>query len=252
MRPGGGGDRAQTRSKAPTVAQALVIVAMLAGVGLATVARDSSRSPQAVAATATSMTPTPPDPVGATWRFLRRPATTPPRLTATAPAPRAPAPSTPHVVARPSGSHAPPPHPPPPPPVAVGSSAAASAVFAAINQSRSAAGLPALRWSGGLSRSAHLHNLAMAAADQLSHQLPGEASLGTRVDQQGVGWSWVAENVGESPSLSTGGALGLEQLMMGDAGHRDNILARSATLVGVDAVYDTVHHMLWLTEDFAN
>jgi uncharacterized protein YkwD len=92
----------------------------------------------------------------------------------------------------------------------------------------------------------------MAAADQLSHQLPGEASLGTRVSQQGVGWSWVAENVGESPSLSTGGALGLEQLMMRDAGHRDNILARSATLVGVDAVYDTVHHMLWLTEDFAN
>jgi uncharacterized protein YkwD len=124
-------------------------------------------------------------------------------------------------------------------------------VFAAINQSRAAAGLPALRWSGGLSRSAHLHNLAMAAADQLSHQLPGEASLGTRISQQG-GWSWVAENVGQSPSLSTGGALALEQLMMGDAGHRDNILATSASLVAVDVAYDTVHHMLWLTEDFAN
>lgn len=125
-------------------------------------------------------------------------------------------------------------------------------MFAAINQSRAAAGLPAVRWSGELSRSAHLHNLAMAAADQLSHQLAGEASLGTRLSQQGVSWSWLAENVGESPSLSTGGALGVEQLMMGDAGHRANILARSATLVGVDAVYDTVHHMLWLTEDFAN
>jgi uncharacterized protein YkwD len=251
MRPGGGGDRAQTRAKPPTVAQALVIIAMLGGVGVATVATDTTTPPQAGAATATTITSTPPEPVGATWRFLRRPATPPPLPTAAA-APRAPTPPAPHRVAGPSGSHAPPPHAPPPPPVPLGSSSAASAVFAAINQSRAAAGLPALRWSGGLSRSAHLHNLAMAAADQLSHQLPGEASLGTRVSQQGVGWSWVAENVGESPSLSTGGALGLEQLMMGDAGHRDNILARSATIVGVDAVYDTVHHMLWLTEDFAN
>jgi uncharacterized protein YkwD len=224
---------------------------MLAGVGVATVATDTSPPPQPVAVTATTITPTPPDPVGATWRHLRVPPTPSPLPTAAA-APRAPTPPAPHGVAGPSGTHAPPPHPPPPPPVPAGSASAAGAVFAAINQSRAAAGLPALRWSGGLSRSAHLHNLAMAAADQLSHQLPGEASLGTRVSQQGVSWSWVAENVGESPSLSTGGALGLEQLMMGDAGHRDNILARSATLVGVDAVYDTVHHMLWLTQDFAN
>ncbi|MEO8899118.1 MAG: CAP domain-containing protein [Candidatus Dormibacter sp.] len=125
-------------------------------------------------------------------------------------------------------------------------------MFAAINQSRAAVGLPALRWSGGLSRSAHLHNLAMAAADHLSHQLPGETSLGTRVSQQGVSWSWVAENIGESPSLSIGGTLGLEQLMMGDAGHRDNILAPSASIVGVDVVYDAVHQWLWLTQDFAN
>jgi uncharacterized protein YkwD len=246
MRPGGGG--ARTRAKAPTVAQTLVIIAMLAGVGVATVATDTS--PPRQPATATTITPTPPDPVGATWRHLRVPPTPSPLPTAAAP--RAPTPPAPHGVAGPSGSHAPPPHPPPPPPVPVGSSSAAGAVFAAINHSRAAAGLPALRWSGGLSRSAHLHNVAMAAANQLSHQLPGEASLGTRVSQQGVSWSWVAENVGETPSLSTGGALGLEQLMMGDAGHRDNILARSATLVGVDAVYDPVHHMLWLTQDFAN
>jgi uncharacterized protein YkwD len=249
MRPGGGG--ARTRAKASTVAQTLVIIAMLAGVGVATVATDTSPSPQPAAVTATTPTPTPPDPVGATWRFLRRPATPSPLPTA-ATAPRAPTPPAPHGVAGPSATQAPPRHPPPPPPAPAGAASAAGAVFAAINQSRAAAGLRALRWSGGLSRSAHLHNVAMAAANQLSHQLPGEASLGTRVSQQGVSWSWVAENVGETPSLSTGGALGLEQLMMGDAGHRDNILARSATLVGVDAVYDTVHHMLWLTQDFAN
>jgi uncharacterized protein YkwD len=251
MRPGGGGARARTRAKAPSVARTLAIIAMLAGVGVAMVAMDHSPPPQPVAVTVT--TTTAPDPTGATWRHLYVPPTPSPPAAAAAPrAPTPPTPPAPHGVAEPPATHAPPPHPPPLPPAPVGSASVASAMFAAINQSRAAAGLPALRWSGGLSRGAHLHNLAMAAADQLSHQLPGEATLGTRVSQQGVSWSWVAENVGESSSLSTGGALVLEQLMMGDAGHRDNILARSATLVGVDAVYDTVHHVLWLTEDFAN
>ncbi len=130
--------------------------------------------------------------------------------------------------------------------------AAAAAVVAAINHSRAARGIPVLWWGVRVTRSAHLHNLAMAAANTLSHQLPGEASLGTRVTRQGVSWTWVGENVGESPSLSTSGALFLEQLMMGDAGHRNNILTRYACVVGVDVVYDTVHHKLWLTEDFAN
>jgi hypothetical protein len=40
--------------------------------------------------------------------------------------------------------------------------------------------------------------------------------------------------------------------MMGDSGHRNNILSRYAIVVGVDVVFDTVHHKLWLTEDFAN
>ncbi|HEX4579890.1 MAG TPA: CAP domain-containing protein [Candidatus Dormibacteraeota bacterium] len=125
-------------------------------------------------------------------------------------------------------------------------------MFAAINQSRAAVGLPALQWSSGLSRSAHLHNLAMASADQLSHQVAGEAPLGTRISQQGIAWTWVGENVGQSPTLSTAGALYLEQLMLGDAVHRPQILTTLGTMVGVDVVFDTAHHMLWLTEDFAN
>src|SRR2546428_10568001 len=49
----------------------------------------------------------------------------------------------------------------------------AQAVFRAINQSRSTNGLPPLRWSNALSNSAKQHNLAMQAANTLSHQLPG-------------------------------------------------------------------------------
>lgn len=92
----------------------------------------------------------------------------------------------------------------------------------------------------------------MAAGNQLSHQLLGEAALSTRVSAQGVPWSWVAENVGESPTFSSGAALALEQLMLGDLPHRQNILTGTGTLVGVDVVFDAVHHRLWLTEDFAN
>jgi uncharacterized protein YkwD len=129
-------------------------------------------------------------------------------------------------------------------------------VFAAINASRAAAGLRPLQWSAGLSRSAHAHNLAMAAADQLSHQCPGEASLGTRVSAQGVSWSWAGENIGMSSSLSTGGALNLEQMMVNETPpndpHRVDILTTTGTMVGVDVVFDTTHHTLWLTEDFAN
>jgi uncharacterized protein YkwD len=136
--------------------------------------------------------------------------------------------------------------------VASAQTAAAAAVVAAINHSRAIRGIPVLWWGVRVTASAHAHNLAMEAANTLSHQLPGEASLGTRISRQGVSWTWVGENVGESPSLSTAGALFLEQLMMGDAGHRNNILTRYACVVGVDVVFDTVHHKLWLTEDFAN
>jgi uncharacterized protein YkwD len=130
--------------------------------------------------------------------------------------------------------------------------AAAASVLAAINHSRAVAHLPALWMGGRLVNGAHAHNLAMAAANQLSHQLPGEPSLGVRLSRQGVTWAWLGENVGESPSLSAAGALYLEGMMMNSAGHRANILSTRARRVGVDVVYDTVHHELWLTEDFAN
>src|SRR6266404_3972619 len=54
----------------------------------------------------------------------------------------------------------------------------AQAVFQAINQSRAANGLTPLTWSTALANSARQHDLAMQAANTLSHQLPGEAALG--------------------------------------------------------------------------
>jgi len=144
---------------------------------------------------------------------------------------------------------------PPPPPSLSGSDQIAQSVLNALNSSRSQAGLPALRWSSALQRSAHQHNLAMAAANQLSHQLPGEATLGARESQQGVSWTFAAENIGWTSDISTNGALAMEASMLGEQppndGHRQNILSSQANSIGIDVVLDRAHGRLWLTEDFA-
>ncbi|GCE09840.1 hypothetical protein KDAU_71690 [Dictyobacter aurantiacus] len=134
--------------------------------------------------------------------------------------------------------------------------AAAQAVFNLINQERAGTGLPPLTWSSQLVQSAHQHNLAMAAADQLSHQLPGEAYFGDREKQAGVNWIAAAENIGYSSySDPTSAAVGLNQSMFAerppDDGHRQNILSTSCKMVGVDVIVDSVHNRVWLTEDFA-
>ena len=131
----------------------------------------------------------------------------------------------------------------------------AQAVFQAINQSRARNGLPPLTWSTALANSARQHNLAMQAANTLSHQLPGEAALGDRERQQGVNWTFAAENIGETSDQTVNGALGLHRAMMSekppDDGHRQNILTTNGTIVGVAILIDQQHGVLWLTEDFA-
>ena len=52
---------------------------------------------------------------------------------------------------------------------------------------------------------AHKHNLAMVKANTLSHQLNGEAALGSRVSAAGYRWSAVAENVAYNGRRSEAG-----------------------------------------------
>jgi uncharacterized protein YkwD len=132
----------------------------------------------------------------------------------------------------------------------------AHAVFQAINQSRADNGLPSLTWSTALANSARQHDLTMQAANTLSHQLPGEAAFGDRERQQGVNWTWAAENIGENSDQTINGALGLHKAMMNEQppndGHRQNILTTSGNIVGIAILIDQQHGLLWLTEDFAH
>ena len=168
-------------------------------------------------------------------------------------APATPAPSSP-AASSPSAST----HPP-----SQGSSyaSAVSQVLDLINQARAQAGLPAYSASSGLVRSATAHNQLMAGGCGLSHQCPGEPSLGTRETDAGVHWTAAGENIGEAgPISATSPAIAqavvsLTQDMLNekppDDGHRLNILSSSFQHIGV-AVYLDGSGTVWMTQDFSN
>src|SRR5260370_28983908 len=79
----------------------------------------------------------------------------------------------------------------------------AQRLFKQINQDRAANNLPPLAWEPRLERSAHQHDLVMAAGCGLMHQCPNEPDLGTRISQQGVQWRTVGENIGEGGPVSS-------------------------------------------------
>jgi uncharacterized protein YkwD len=146
-------------------------------------------------------------------------------------------------------------------PVTSADAAAAAQVLALINQARSAAGLPALTITSGLQASSSAHNLRMAGGCGLSHQCPGEPPIGNRETAAGVGWTAAGENIGEGgPVAGTSAAIaqmavGITQSMLNekppDDGHRQNILSKTFTHIGI-AVYRDNSGTVWLTQDFSN
>ena len=130
----------------------------------------------------------------------------------------------------------------------------AKAVLAELNAERANHDLPALKLNSKLVSAAHTHNLAMAKANKLSHQLSGEAALGSRVSAAGYHWSAVGENVAYNSSRSQSGVLAVQKAMYNekppDDGHRRNILSKTYVDVGIDVISDSVHGKVWLVTDF--
>jgi uncharacterized protein YkwD len=130
-----------------------------------------------------------------------------------------------------------------------------------INSARAQAGLPAYTMSSGLDTSSRRHTMVMAGGCGLSHQCPGEASLGDRLTAAGVQWTAAGENIGEGgPEPDTSAdiakmATGLTQSMLAekppDDGHRLNILSSSFHHVGIYVFRDS-HGTVWMTQDFSN
>lgn len=131
----------------------------------------------------------------------------------------------------------------------------ATAVYNLLNSERAANGLPALAWNSTLANcSAYNHDKLMAADNTMSHQLPGEATLGARITACGYQWTNVGENIGWTTNMTQSGAKSIETSMYNEVppndGHRQNILSTTFTQVGIAVVLDTTHGKLWLTEDF--
>lgn len=131
---------------------------------------------------------------------------------------------------------------------------AAARVLATLNAERAAHRLPALTMDSRLVASAHRHNLVMAASNVLSHQLPGEASLGPRILSTGYRYYYGGENVAWTTDRSVAGLVNVHVAMYNEVppndGHRQNILSPNYRNVGIDVVIDAAHGKAWITEDF--
>ena len=130
------------------------------------------------------------------------------------------------------------------------------AVKRLVNTERALHGLRPVYMDDALRLSARRHNVLMASFDQMSHQLPGEPWFGRREQLAHYWWDWAGENIGWNSEISTAGGLLLEQLMYNERppndGHRLNILNSHYRNIGVDVLFDHVHHKLWLTTDFGH
>jgi len=186
-----------------------------------------------------------------------------PSATSAAPrtSPSRPAAARTHRTRRPAGTPTAAPSAQPAPQPAPSAASAAGAVLAVINQARAGAGLPAYTVTSGLRLSSSRHNQLMASGCGLSHQCPGEPSLGDRETAAGVHWTAAGENIGEGGPVSdstaaiTQMAVALTQDMLAekppDDGHRLNILSSAFTHVGI-TVQRSADGTVWMTQDFSN
>jgi uncharacterized protein YkwD len=134
-------------------------------------------------------------------------------------------------------------------------------VLKLINSARAQAGLPRYTLTAGLRRSSRRHDNLMAHGCGLSHQCPGEPSLGARETAAGVPWTTAGENIGEGgPAADTAAAitqlaLTLTRDMLGEKppgdGHRLNLLNPAFHHIGI-AIYRDRSGTVWLTQDFSN
>jgi len=129
-----------------------------------------------------------------------------------------------------------------------------------INAARAAEGLGALTLDTRLSKASAKHNQLMIDGCGLSHQCPGEQSLGDRFTAQGVQWSSAGENIGFGSSGSSDAEIvkaanGLTDSMLAetppDDGHRKNLLNKGFQRIGLSIVRDG-KGVTWMTQDFVN
>jgi uncharacterized protein YkwD len=126
------------------------------------------------------------------------------------------------------------------------SSSVTAEVIRLVNIERQKAGCSGLSGESRLEAAAQKHSELQAAQNSMSHQLPGEASMGDRVTAEGYRWRGVAENVAAgytSPASVMNG-------WMNSPGHKANILNCAYTEIGVGLAKSSSGTQYW-TQNFA-
>ncbi|HWJ10326.1 MAG TPA: CAP domain-containing protein [Nocardioides sp.] len=120
-----------------------------------------------------------------------------------------------------------------------------NSVVLLTNTQRVLAGCRPLKANFYLRRAARIHSKRMALANTMSHQLPGELSLGRRITRAGyVGWTRVAENI--AAGYTTAGTA--TRAWWASPSHHRNIADCSLREIGVGVVFNGLR-MYW-TVDF--
>ncbi len=99
-----------------------------------------------------------------------------------------------------------------------------------INESRRANGLPSLKVSDALQRSATAHACDMAAKGYFSHTGPGGSTFTRRLKKAGYKFSAANENIAQTQSASVDSPAGLWR---NSSGHWANVLDPKVREVGV-------------------
>ena len=102
-----------------------------------------------------------------------------------------------------------------------------------VNYERTSRGLDALEIDSQLDQAANLHTDEMVQADEMSHQLPGEAGLGDRVTATGYEWSYLNENIAAGQTTPEEVMYGEFGWMNSNEGHREAILNPEFTHIGI-------------------
>ena len=117
-------------------------------------------------------------------------------------------------------------------------------LFAGVNRTRRARGLPGLKWNESLAAAARRHAALMAQHGSAEHGFAGEPSLASRVTQAGARFVWLAENVLQGTS-----AEGIQEEFLKSTRHRANMLDLDMDSIGVGVVERG--EQLYAVEDFS-
>ncbi len=128
-----------------------------------------------------------------------------------------------------------------------GGSAVVSDVIRLVNAERKKAGCGSLAGESRLHAAAQKHSDRQAKQNSMSHQLPGEASMGDRVTAEGYRWGGVAENVAAGYTTPASVMDG----WMNSSGHKANILNCGYKHIGVGVKKSSQGTLYW-TQVFAS